>query len=69
MGNIVGFIRSSEYESWARLNGVNLEPAELSVLKALDRAYVGHCKKNSGGFQQTVSSHPLTAEIFDSMFK
>lgn len=67
----LGFIKSSEYESWARLNQVEIEPAELMVLKALDRAFVAQ-RSNGGdgaGPAQAVSSHPMTPELFDSLFK
>lgn len=36
----LGYIRSSEYESWARLNRVKISPAELGVLKKMDRVFV-----------------------------
>lgn len=35
-----GYIKSSEYEAWAKLNRVKISTAELQVLKSLDRAHV-----------------------------
>lgn len=36
----IGYIKSSEYEAWSRLNRVEISPSELAVLKTLDRAFV-----------------------------
>lgn len=46
----LGYIPSSEYESWAKQNRVRLSISELAILKALDRAYVTHHnEKNNPG--------------------
>jgi hypothetical protein len=38
----LGYIKSSEYEAWAKANRVRLSISELAILKALDRVYVSH---------------------------
>lgn len=43
----VGFIKSSEYESWARNNRVQIEPSEIAVLRAMDREFVAYQNEKS----------------------
>lgn len=35
-----GYIHSSEYEAWARLNRMKIGRTELRALKTIDRAFV-----------------------------
>lgn len=66
-----GHIKSSEYEAWARLNGVRISPSELWALKKLDRVKVSHIAAKTApdtAKQPTVESRPMTPELFDALW-
>jgi hypothetical protein len=48
----LGYISSSQYESWARNNRIHIGPSEIAVLRSVDREYVtfqnGDEKKSTG---------------------
>lgn len=43
----IGFIKSSEYESWARNNRVQIGPSEITVLRSIDREFVAYQNEKS----------------------
>lgn len=52
-----GYIHSSEYEAWMKINHIRIGVTELRALKAIDRAFVHFQntkddppKQESGGF-------------------
>jgi hypothetical protein len=64
----IGYIRSSEYLAWAQLNGIAISKVELTILKALDNAYVKHHHSKPDDDMKVVSEQPLSTDLFDTMF-
>lgn len=58
--------------AWSRLYRMRPTPAETSVLRELDRAFVEyHNKKTTDEPRDSdgYSTRPMTPELFDSLFK
>lgn len=61
-----GPITSSAIEAWSRLRREPVRPWELTIIRALDAAYLD--KASAAAPKTEVSSQPMTPELFRAMF-
>ncbi|MDA9530330.1 hypothetical protein ACM42_18235 [Bradyrhizobium sp. CCBAU 25338] len=62
-------ISFGEIEAWSRLNREPIRPFELTMLRALDAAFLkAAAERSEEGDKPAVSARPFSIELFDAWF-